>query len=44
MGHNHLELEKEIEKYTTEQITKNRKCFLGVLFNFEKRITVQKYV
>lgn len=34
MGHNHLELEKEIEKYTTEKISKNGKCLLGVFSEY----------
>lgn len=33
MGHNHLELEKEIEKYTMDKIPKNGKGLLGILLS-----------
>lgn len=33
MGHNHLELEKEIEKYTIDKIPKNGKGLLGIFLN-----------
>ena len=42
--HNHLELEKEIEKYTTEQISKNGKSLLGVFSNYYNNYRYANYI
>lgn len=44
MGHNHLELEKEIEKYTTEQISQNGKGLLGVFAEYYNNYRYANYI
>lgn len=42
--HNHLELQKEIEKYTTEQITKNGKRLLGLFAEYYNNFRYANYI
>ena len=42
--HNHLELEKEIEKYTTGQIPKNGRSLLGVFSNYYNNYRYANYI
>ena len=44
IGHNHLELEKEIEKYTTEQLSKNGRSLLGVFSNYYNNYRYANYI
>ena len=43
-GKNHLELEKEIEKYTTGQIPKNGRSLLGVFSNYYNNYRYANYI
>ena len=42
--HNHHELEKEIEKYTTEQLSKNGRSLLGVFSNYYNNYRYANYI
>lgn len=44
MGHNHFELEKEIEKYTTKHISKNGKSLLGVFSEYYNNYRYANYI
>ena len=42
--YNHHELEKEIEKYTTEQLSKNGRSLLGVFSNYYNNYRYANYI
>lgn len=44
MGHNHLELEKEIEKYTMDKIPKNGKGLLGIFAEYYNNYRYANYI
>ena len=44
MGHNHLELNKEIEKYTTEHILRNGRGLLGVFSEYYNNYRYANYI
>lgn len=44
VSHNHHELEKEIEKYTTEQLSKNGRSLLGVFSNYYNNYRYANYI
>ena len=44
MGHNHLELEKEIEKYTIDKIPKNGKGLLGIFTEYYNNYRYANYI
>lgn len=44
MKHNHLELEKEIEKHTAESISKNEKSLLGVFADYYQNFRYANYI